>query len=92
MPSLTASPASFWDDVDHGILRAAQTRATCRQIADSTGLTPDLVKNQLEVHVRDRLLVQTVDGDDRYQLTVVGYKRLFELADTLTRPGHQAAA
>lgn len=92
MPSLTASPANYWDDVDHGILRATQTPSTCRQIADTTGLTPDLVKNQLEVHVRDGLLTQTVDGDDRYQLTVVGYKRLFELADTHTWPGHQAAA
>jgi hypothetical protein len=92
MPSLTASPSSFWDDVDHGILRAGQTPSTCRQIASTTGLPPDLVKNQLEVHVRDRLLVQTVDSGVRYQLTVLGYKRLFALADTLTRPGHQAAA
>lgn len=91
MPSLTASPASFWDDVDHGILRAAQTAATCRQIADKVGLPVDLAKTQIEDLVRAGLLVQPTD-DVRYQLTIVGYKRLFELADTHTRPGQQAAA
>jgi predicted transcriptional regulator len=92
MPSLTASPSSFWDDVDYGILCAAQSPATCREIADRAGLTPDVVKNQIDVHVRVGLLVKTVDGGVRYGLTVAGYKRRFELAAALTRPGHQAAA
>ncbi|TYK45126.1 hypothetical protein [Actinomadura decatromicini] len=91
MPSPTASPGS-WDAVDRGILRAAQVSATCRQIADATGLTADLVKNQIEVHVRNGLLAQIVNGGVRYQLTVAGYKRLFDLTDTNTRPGHRAAA
>jgi DNA-binding IclR family transcriptional regulator len=91
MPSLTASPASFWDDVDHGILRAAQSPATCRQIADKVGLPLNVAKTQIEDLTRARQLVQLAD-DVRYQLTVVGYKRLFELADTHTRPGHKAAA
>lgn len=91
MPSLAATPSSFWDDVDHGILRATQTAATCRQIADKVGLPVDLTKTQIEALVRAGQLVQPMD-DVRYQLTVVGYKRLFELTDTRAPSGHKAAA
>ncbi|TDD97677.1 hypothetical protein [Actinomadura rubrisoli] len=83
--------SSIWDDVEHAILRAAQRPSTCREIATVAGLTPDTVKTQIDVQARGGLIVQSVDGGVRYQLTVAGWKRLFALADT-ARPGQQAAA
>jgi hypothetical protein len=92
MPSLTTTPGNFWDNVDRGILHATLAPSTCREVSDCSGLPVDLVKNHLEVNVTAGLLAQTVDGGVRYRLTLAGYKRLFALAETHTRPGHQAAA
>lgn len=85
--------SSPWDDVEHAILAAAREPVTLRQIADRTGLTPDLTKTQVEALRDAGILVQAVNGGVRYRLTLAGHKRLFTLADTTTdRPGNQAAA
>lgn len=81
--------STLWDDVEHLVLSAAREPATARQVADRTGLTPDLAQAQLEVLQRDGFLAQSVDAGVRYQLTLTGWKRLSALT---ARPGHPAAA
>lgn len=80
--STTVRTRSPWDDVEHTILRAVQQPATCRRVADHVGLTPDLVKAQLAAFEGEGLVTQPLAGAGRYQLTLTGYKRMFELTGT----------
>lgn len=80
---------TVWDDVESLVLSATGTPATAREVANETGLTPDLAQSQIEVFQRQGLLTQTVDAGVRYQLTLTGRTRLSALTN---RPGHQAAA
>lgn len=78
-----------WDNVERLVLAATRPPATVREVADHTGLTPDLAQAQIEVLQRDGLLTQTVDAGVRYQLTLTGRTRLSALT---TQPGQPAAA
>jgi DNA-binding IclR family transcriptional regulator len=79
-----------WDAVEHAILRAVQQQpATCREIADRAGVTPDVAKTQIDALRSAGLVTQAVDAGVRYRITLAGHKRLSVLTD---RPGHQAAA
>lgn len=82
MFTTTARTRSPWDDVEHAILRAVQQPTACLPIAEGTGLTPDVVKTQLATFHGEGLVTQPVPGAGRYQLTLTGFKRLFELANT----------
>lgn len=81
-----------WDDVEHAILRAVQETGSVPSIADRAGLTRDVVKAQLATFEGEGLVMQPLPGGGRWHLTLAGFKRMFELADTTDRPGHQAAA
>jgi hypothetical protein len=70
---------SPWDDVEHAVLSTLTAPRTIRETTEMAGLTLDFVKNQLEVYVRQGLATTTVSGGIRYQLTLVGYKRMFAL-------------
>jgi hypothetical protein len=81
--------STVWDAVEHLVLAATRQPATAREVADHTGLTPDLAQSQLEVLQRDGLLTQTVETGVCYQLTLTGRQRLSALTMS---PGHPAAA
>lgn len=72
-----------WDAVEHAILSAARQPATCQRIASAADLTPDVVKAQLSTLEGEGLVTQDTPGSGRYHLTLLGHKRMFDLADTM---------
>ncbi|WP_329521113.1 hypothetical protein [Spirillospora sp. NBC_01491] len=71
-----------WDNVEQTLLTAMRQPALARGIADASGLTPDVVKNQLEVLRDAGLVIQVIADGLRYKLTLAGWKRLFTLTGT----------
>ena len=85
---VTRTALDPWNEVEHAVLAATREPSTCRQVADRTGLTPDLAQAQLEVLRDAGLLAQVVSGGVRHHLTLAGWKRLA----ALTCPAAEEAA
>lgn len=76
MAPVTNQPDHWAQEVELPLLGALQQPSTIRQIVERTGLTPDVVKNQLEVFVAASLAIREVQAGVRYQLTLAGRARL----------------